>query len=181
MDKNQEKAKEIISKAWKTTANIGKKTADGIQKGAKAISEQHEKRVQERQRAKEEPITKKIYKSKNFHTPNIIVIIDDAEKRDQPVYKDAIGYRKNHKAKNQNVEVFYLFDEYAKDTELSFIPFCKCDNIYCVDPFDSTRFINVSDIFAKTNEEKLAELEHIAYSLGAKSCSIEIISPREFM
>ena len=179
MDKNQEnkqgKTKEFFSSAWKKTADFGKKTAGEIQKSAKSFSEQREKKAQDRLKAKEEPITLEMYKSKDFHIPNIIVIIDDAEKRGQFLYKDAIGYRKKLKANSQEVEVFYLFDENVKDLDLEFVPFPNCDEIYCTYPFDKSRFINATDVFEKTTSEKTAELEHIAYSLGAKSYSIEII------
>ena len=174
-DNKQEKTKDFFSNAWKKTADISKKTAEGIQKGAKSLSEHIEKKSQDRQRAKEEPITLKTYKSKTFHMPNIIVIEDDAEKRGHIVYEGAIGYRKKHKANNHEVEVFYLFDEYINSIEIQFIPFPKCDDIYCVDPFDAHRFINSNEIFEKCTNEKLAELEHIAYSLGAKKYSIEIV------
>ena len=99
MDKKQEnkqgKTKEFFSNAWKKTSDFGKKTADGIQKSAKSFSEQREKKAQERQRTKEEPITLEFYKNDNFHIPNLIVIVDDAEKRGQKLYDQAIGYRKN--------------------------------------------------------------------------------------
>ena len=49
------------------------------------------------------------------------------------------------------------------------------DAIYHIDNFDRTRFIRTDEIFSKALEEKLAELEHIAFCLGAKKCSIEIV------
>ena len=47
--------------------------------------------------------------------------------------------------------------------------------IYCEDNFDDKQYINSENIFDKATEEKLAELENIAYMLGAKSCSVEIV------
>ena len=43
-----------------------------------------------------------------------------------------------------------------------------------MDHFNRKRFIKVDSIFERAHSEKLAELERIAYSLGAKSCLIEI-------
>jgi len=43
-----------------------------------------------------------------------------------------------------------------------------------VDNFDHQRYIRIDQLFNKAHEEKLAELQHIAASLGAKRCSIEI-------
>jgi hypothetical protein len=72
------------------------------------------------------------------------------------------------------VEILYLYDEWIHSSGIKFVPVAKCDDVYCVDPFDRSRFIKADSIFGKSNEEKLAELEHIAYCLGAKYCSIEI-------
>ena len=43
-----------------------------------------------------------------------------------------------------------------------------------MDNFDHQRYIRIDQLFNKAHEEKLAELQHIAASLGAKRCSIEI-------
>lgn len=55
-----------------------------------------------------------------------------------------------------------------------FIPTATCDAVYYVDSFDRNNFINVNNLFERAHEERMAELEHIAYSLGAKRCSIEL-------
>jgi len=57
---------------------------------------------------------------------------------------------------------------------LDFVPAAICDEIYYVDAHDKKRFIKLDRVFQQSHEERLAELEHIAYSLGAKYCSIEI-------
>ena len=44
-----------------------------------------------------------------------------------------------------------------------------------MDHFDPKRYINIDYIFSKAHEERLAELEYIAYSHGAKTCSVEIV------
>ena len=53
---------------------------------------------------------------------------------------------------------------------------CHFQNVMkFTDPFDKGKFVNAKHAFERTIEEKLAELEHIAYCLGAKSCSVEIV------
>ena len=110
------------------------------------------------------------YNSPEFFVPNIINIVDDAVRRDIDVCKGAIGWRENKKG----TEVLFLYDEFVEQSGLKFIPNASCDEIYYVDPFDRKCFVKLDYIFQRTHEEKLAELEHIAYALGAKNCSVEI-------
>jgi len=43
-----------------------------------------------------------------------------------------------------------------------------------VDNYDRKRFIRTDCIFSKAHEERMAELKHIAHTLGAKRCTIKI-------
>ena len=170
-EKMQEKAKELFSSIWQKTSEAAKKAADEVQKGAVAFSEKRQQELYEKQIKKYRPLTAKEFKSKSFNIPNVIQIVDDAVRRNIEICDGAIGWLEEHKG----VEVLHLYDEYVGKSGLSFIPAVQCDTVYCVDNFDKGCFISSSYIFAKTNEEKLAELANIAHSLGAKSCSIEIM------
>ena len=172
MENNKnKKTSEVFSNIWSKTTDISKKTVDGIQKGAKAFSEKSKAERIERKLKKLDPITPKDFKSKQFNLPNIIKIVDDAERRDIDLCEGAIGYRETE----GDVEVLAIYDEWIPRCGLNFIPVAKCDEVYCVDPFDRSRFIKADCIFSKVNEEKLAELAHVAHYLGAKMCSIEIV------
>ncbi|MBR2965107.1 MAG: hypothetical protein IKC34_01000 [Clostridia bacterium] len=171
MSKNENKMAKFLSKV----TDFGKKASQDIQKSAKNISEKAKQDSLERQKNKLKPIFPKDYKRKDFKLPNVIKIIDDATDKNKEVCKGAIGRLENV----NNVEVFYLYDEWIKESGLVFVPVAKCNDVFCVDPFDRSRFIKSSSIFTKTNEEKLAELEHIAFSLGAKRCSIELVESIE--
>ena len=164
---NNAKFSDFINRA----SNFSKKAAEGIQKGAKDLSDQTQKALYEQRMKFYNPLFENEFFDESFKLPNIIRIVDDAERRDVDVCKDAIGWTK----KVKDVEVLYLYDEFVKDSKLTFVPFIKCDATYCVDSFERRKFINVETAFDRTMSEKMAELEHIAYSLGAKSCSIEII------
>ena len=180
MNKNEENKKgsiavaNILSRAsdiGKKTVDIGKKAADGVQKGAKALSDKTKNDSYLRRMKKYNPLFPHNYTSSEFKLPNMIVIVDDAVRRGIDVCEGAIGWLD----KENGMEVFFLYDEWVKESGIQFIPAPKCEDIYYVDNFDRNRFIRVDYIFSKAHEEKLAELEYIAYSLGAKSCSIEII------
>ena len=162
--------KEKMANLWKKTIDISKKAAEGAQKGAKAFAEQAKENYHEQQLKKYQPLTKEEFFSEDFHIPNVIEIVDDAVRRDIVVCEGAIGWRELHK----DVEVLHLYDEFVDASGIEFVPFWKCDNVYCVDPFDRKRYLNINCIFNKATEERIAELEHIAYSLGARLCSIEM-------
>ena len=102
--------------------------------------------------------------------PNLIVIVDDAVRRDEALCEGAIGWRSTVK----EVEVLYLYDEFVKESGLRFVPTANCDTAYYVDPHDRSQFIRVDGLFERTQQEKLAELAHIAYCLGAKRYSVEM-------
>ena len=173
MNNNEEKKekKSSFSDAWKKTADFGKKAAVAVQKGAEVVSEQTKKTLKSNRLKKYKPLFLKKFRSKDFKIPNVIQIVDDAVRRGIDVCEGAIGWIDDV----SGVEVLYLYDEFAPKSGLSFIPVAKCDAVYCVDNFDRNCFIETSCIFGKANEEKLAELENIAYMLGARRCSVELI------
>ncbi len=72
------------------------------------------------------------------------------------------------------MEVLHLYDEAIEMSNLKFIPMATCDAVYYVSSFDRNVFIRTDCIFSRAHEERMAELKNIAYSLGAKSCEIEI-------
>ena len=173
-EQNNEKDKKLtkfIGKASET----GKKVVENIQKGAKNFSEQRKKAQEEKRIQKYKPLFPELFKSADFRIPNVIRIVDDAERRDVDVCDGAIGWLETV----EGVEVLVIYDEYIADSGVQFIPFAKCDSTYCVDPFERNKFIDTDTAFERTTNEKIAELEHIAYCLGAKNCSIEIVISNE--
>lgn len=164
------KAPKSMTEFLHKATDIGKKVADNIQEGAKTFSEKSKNDSYERRMKKYNPLFPEKYHSEDFKLPNVVIIVDDAVRRGIDVCEGAIGWTNN----DSGEEILFLYDEYIEQSGINFDPTPDCDAAYCVDKFDRTKFIRADSIFAKTLEEKLAELEHIAYSLGAKSCSIEI-------
>ena len=170
--KNQDSNKKQvdISNFLHKASDIGKKSVDGVKKGVETVVEQSKANSDMRRLKKLNPLFPDVYQSKEFFLPNMIVIVDDAVRRDEKLCEGAIGWT----AKEGGMEVLYLYDEAVELSGLEFVPTVTCDAVYYVDSFDRKRFIRTDCIFSKAHEEKIAELKHIAYSLGAKSCSIEI-------
>lgn len=168
-DENKKTSKSMTEILHRAT-DIGKKVADNIQEGAKAFSEKSKNDSYARRMKKYNPLFPEKYHSSEFKIPNMIMIVDDAVRRGIDVCEGAIGWTGN----DAGMEILFLYDEYIEQSGINFDPTADCDAVYYVDSFDRSRFVRTDCIFAKSHEEKLAELEHIAYSLGAKSCSIEI-------
>ena len=178
MSKNEEvkekdvKVGEAFSKFMSKATDMSKKAAANVQEKAKTLSEKIKSDNQDKRKKKLNPLFPEELTSEHFHVPNIIKIVDDAVRRNEILCEGAIGWRDME----NKTEVLYLYDEAEELSGLQFIPSFECNSVYCVDPFDRRRFIKADCIFSKAQEEKLAELENIAYCLGAVSCSIEIQS-----
>lgn len=167
MEKKQDKTKETFANAWKKASDFGKKAAEST----KDFVEQTKKSIHEQQAKKYQPVTAKEFKLKTFQKPSIIEIEDDFANREFITEPDAIGWIEKHK----DLPVLHMYFTFAKKCGLTFIPVMQRDQVYCMDNFDSKKFINCNRVFGKATEEKLAELNHIAYCLGARMCSVEIV------
>ncbi len=164
------KCAEIISDVLKKTSAISKRASESVQKNAQEISVKTKNDSYLRKLKKYNPVFPELFYSVSFNIPNMIVIVDDAVRRGIDVCEGSLGWLGNEKG----MEILYLYDAAVKKSGIQFIPTAACDAIYYVDGFDSNRFIRTDYIFTQAHEERLAELKHIAYSLGARSCSIEI-------
>ena len=164
------KGAEAVSGFLQKTSDLSKKTISDVQAGANDLSEKMKQDSYQRRLKKYNPLFPDVYQSESFNLPNMIMIRDDAERRGIDVCEGAIGWTNNE----SGMEVLYLYDEFIPTCGITFIPSADCDAVYYVDSFDRSRFIRIDCIFNKAHEERLAELEHIAYCLGARSCSIEI-------
>lgn len=167
---DKQKSAEAISGIVQDTVDLGKKAAASAKNNVIAMAEKSKNDSYLRRLKKYNPLFPEQYNSKEFNIPNMIMIVDDADRRDVDVCEGSIGWL----GKENGVEVLYLYDEAVKFSKIRFVPSATCDAIYYVDNFDRSCFIRTDCIFSKAHEERLAELKYIAYCLGAKRCSIEI-------
>lgn len=166
-----QKGAEVVSGFLQKTTDISKKTIADVQAGAVALSEKTKQDNYLRRLKKYNPLFPETYNSPEFNIPNMVMIRDDAERRGVDVCEGAIGWL----GKEAGMEVLYLYDEAVPMSKIQFVPTADCNAIYYVDRFDRNRFIRTDCIFKYAYDERLAELEHIAYSLGAKHCVIDIV------
>lgn len=163
--------KNIGSIAKKAAGNIGEVAATGAKKGIEAASDKYSKAKYNWDMKKYNPLFWDEYNSPDFDRPNMVMIVDDAQRRDVEVAEGAIGWRED----SGGMEILCLYDTKIEESGIVFIPEAVCDSIYYVDRFDENRYIRIDDIFTRSHNEKIAELKHIAHSLGAKRYSVEII------
>ena len=173
MDNNQNKAKAMFSNAFKKMGDIGKKTVES----AKSFAEQAQKNIYEKQSQRYTPVTQEEFNNEKFQIPSIITINDDSANREFIENEDAIGWVEQHK----NIPVLHMYNSFVNNSGLTFVPFAQKDDVYCVDKFKTDTYITAREIFGKATKEKLAELSNIAFVLGAKSCSVEILEAESEM
>lgn len=169
------KGMEAVAGAVQKTTDVGKAVAIGVQDGVKEYADQTKKEAYERKLKKYNPLFPEKYRSEEFNVPNMIMIVDDAERRGIDVCEGAIGWLD----KKNDVEILCLYDEAVAFSGLQFVPAATCDAVYYVDSFDRNRFVRLDYLLKKADEEKVAELEHIAFCLGAKRFSVQILEKQE--
>lgn len=167
---DKKKTADAISGALQKTADLGKKTAAGVKSTATTVIKSTKAATHARQLKKYNPLFPEQFRSADYHLPNVIIIVDDAVRREIEVCEGAIGWT----GKIKGVEILYLYDEAVPGSDINFIPNATCDSVYYTDDVSRTRYIRTDKFFEKIHEEMIAELEHIAFSLGAKCCSISI-------
>lgn len=168
---NNNKFSSSVTSFVNKATGIGKKAASDISIGAKNISEYTKKTLEEQRRKKYNPLFVEEYQSEVYKLPKVIEIVDASVRSNIDVCEGAIGWTD----RINDMDVLHLYDSFIVGCGLTFVPYTKCDTIYCVDNFDRNIYICIDNIFERSTNEKLAELENVAYSLGAKSCSVEII------
>lgn len=168
-------AKKSASDFWVKASSMGKKVADNVQKNAVAISEKAKAENHQRRLEKYNPLFLKEFKSKGFVMPALIQLVEDSAVQNIDVCVGAIGWRE----KNNDMEILFLSIDFAAKSGLEFFPALVPNSLFCSETYNESQYINVERIFGKAHEEKLAELEHIAHALGAKSCSIELVESDE--
>ena len=167
---DKKKSVEALSTLAQNTVDLGKKVVADTKVGVTAMVEKSKADEYARRLKKYNPLFPEQYQSASFNLPNIIVIVDDAVRRGIDVCEGSIGWL----SKDSGAEVLHQYDEAVQFSGVQFVPAATCDAVYYVDSFDRNRFIRTDCIFSKAHEEKIAELKHIAYSIGAKRCTIDI-------
>ena len=164
---NQEQAKGKLSSMWKKASDLGK----GAAEKAKSMVEQTKDSIHEKRAERYAPVTQEEFAAKTFLLPSVIFVEDDGANSEFIEVADAVGWSELHK----DTQVLHLYASAAEKSDLLFIPTVQKNIAYCQDKFEPKKYVDATQVFAKATVEKLAELNNIAFCLGAKSCSVEIV------
>jgi len=162
----EQKAENISDKAKK----FGSKAVSGAKEGARVVTEAAQDGRQWLRKNYYNPVFLKDYESPDYDLPKMIEIVDEDERKDIDVCEGSIGWS----SKEAGLEVLHLYEEAVAVSGLLFYPVPSCDSIYYISPYDKTRFINLERYFDVVQKDKLSELAHIAHSLGAKKCQVQM-------
>lgn len=106
-----------------------------------------------------------------YDLPNMVIIEDEDKRKDIDVCEGAIGWLT--KASN-GVEILHLYHAFADESGLSFHPLVQMGAVYIRDPSGLDRFLDLESLYQVIQKEKMSELQHVAYCLGAKCCTLEM-------
>lgn len=160
-----------VGEASKTVAKAAKDNAQLLAERAQVMAEVQREKNKEALIKKLNPLFPEDYRAMEFKLPNLIRIVDDAVRKGVEVCEGAIGWI----TKENGVEMLHLYDEAVEFSGIKFLPAATCDSIYYVDPHNRNNFISLDCYFSNMQESRLAELQHIAFSLGAKHYWVEMV------
>ena len=167
---DKQKSSEALAALAQNASDIGKKVSVEIRNNVACAIEKGKSEQYQRKLKKYNPLFPDEFKDPSFNLPNIIVIVDDIVRKGIDVCEGAIGWR----SMENNIEILHLYDNAVEFSGIRFIPTPACNTIYYADSFVPNQFIKAEKIFEKAQKERAAELEHIAFCLGAKKCTIQI-------
>ena len=104
---DKEKNSERLTNLLHNTIDVGKKAVVSAKDGIDNLVERTKSDSLARKIKKYNPLFPDKYTSPEFNLPNMIMIVDDAVRRDIDVCEGAIGWL----GKESDTEVLYLYDE----------------------------------------------------------------------
>lgn len=117
------------------------------------------------------PFSEVEYKNPAFHRSDVIRVIDGTALANDTRFDGAIGC----KEKVNKIEIMSVYDSFAGQSGLKFTPSLQCGAMYYLNPYKKDQYIMVDKLFEEVQNERAAELEQVAFALGAKYFRVEMI------
>ncbi len=165
-----DKAAQVIGGAAKDVGEFA-----GVQiKQAKRVFDKVSKNIEEslsKQRLeKYRPLFPEEFDKDTFVFPNMINVVEFDKRMGIDECKGAIGYQD----RINNLDFLGIYKSDIEKFGLTFYP-GKAEAAYYVHPLDNKMYIEVSEYFKYLKNARVAELEYIAQSLGAKHFKVSIV------
>lgn len=167
-DGRKKASREMLGELAGKARSAGRVAAKAAQDGAGRASDLAQQARRKRMLAKYKPVFPKDFFSKDFDLPAMVVVEDEAARREVEICKGAIGWL----SRNGGMDVFHLYEEAVSASGLALYPATVCDAVYYFDKVGG-RFVDLCQYFEVIQKDKMTELRNIAYSLGAKECRLE--------
>ena len=164
-------AADKVGEAGKNVANVAKDGVQSLSDKAQELSTQAKVKQLDEILKKFPPVSHEEFAKSTFAMPQLIQIVDNALKKDIAQYKGALGWS----GKEDGVETLHLYHSSVPDSRIRFLPSATCSTVYCAHPFDTQCYISLDNYFSYIQQAKLAELQHIAFSLGVKHYWVELM------
>ncbi|MGM9664459.1 MAG: hypothetical protein ACI3XF_06420 [Eubacteriales bacterium] len=168
------KGTDFIKSALNKTSEASKKAVETVKIKSQELSDQAQMMLTNAQIKKYSPLFSEELLSNDFILPKLIQIVDENVRQGIAVCEGSIGWTSGEK----DTAVLHIYNTATELVKVEFLPFVQCDSIYYVDPHNSNVYINIDTYFSNIQHEKLAELQHIAYSLGAKRYWVEVVDDK---
>jgi len=164
-------AADKVGEAGKNVANVAKDGVQSLSDKAQERSAQVKAKQLGELLRKFPPVSREEFAKSTFAKPQLIQIVDNALKQEIAEYKGALGWS----AKEDGVDILHLYNGSVPDSHIRFLPSATCGAVYCAHPFDEQCYISLDNYFSYIQQAKLAELQHIAFSLGVKHYWVELV------
>ena len=125
----------------------------------------------EARRRRYAPVFPDEFWSPGYDLPNMVIIEDEDKRKGIDVCEGAIGWLTKA---SSGMEVFHLYHAFVEESGLSFHPLAQMGAVYVRDPSGLDRFLDLESLYREIQKEKMSELQHVAYCLGAKYCKLEM-------
>lgn len=173
-----DKAKELGESVAEVAAEAGGTVAGKVDAAGGTVAERAKEGARlaadaqlEARRRKYAPVFPDEFWSPDYDLPNMVIIEDEDKRKGIDVCEGAIGWLT--KASN-GMEIFHLYHAFAEESGLAFHPFAQMGAVYVRDPSGLDRFLDLESLYQEIQKEKMSELQHVAYCLGAKYCKLEM-------
>ena len=164
-------AADKVGEAGKNVANAAKDGVQSLSDKAHELSSQAKVKQLEELLRKFPPVSREEFANSTFAMPQLIQIIDNALRQEISEYRGVLGWSE----KEDSVDILHLYHAYVPDSHIRFLPSATCGSVYCAHPFDEQCYISLDNYFSYIQQAKLAELQHIAFSLGVKHYWVELM------
>lgn len=164
-------AADKVGEAGKSVANVARDGVHSLSDKAQELSAQAKAKQLEELLKKFPPVSREDIAKTSFAKPQLIQIVDNSLKQEIAAYRGALGWS----GKEDGVDILYLYHISVPDSNIRFLPSVVCDAVYCAHPFEAQCYIRLDNYFSYIQQAKLAELQHIAFSLGVKHYWVELV------